>query len=97
MEVGAFRRNEGEFGVDFVKCVFVYVFGLKIEGLLLKDDMWKMRFRLKLLKLVDVGLDCEFVEIDLSASSARRAYGLMDFYVVWFLIECVKVFVSVIV
>ena len=94
VEAGAFRRNEGESGVDFAKRVFAYVFGSKIEGLLLKDDMWKTRSRPKPLKSADVGLDCEFVETDSSASSARRAHGLMDPHAVWSPTECAKVFVS---
>jgi ubiquitin-like 1-activating enzyme E1 B len=94
VEAGAFRRNDGESGVDFAKRVFAYVFGAKIESLLLKDDMWKNRAKPTPLASTDVGLDGEFTESDSSAASARRAHRLMDPHAVWSQTECAKVFVS---
>ena len=94
LEAGAFRRNDGESGAEFAKRVFAYVFGSKIEGLLLKEDMWKSRAKPTPLTLEGVGLDGAFVETDASAKSARRAHGLNDSHAVWSPSECAKVFVS---
>ena len=94
IEAGAFRRNEGETGTDFAERVFAYVFGSKIEGLLLKDDMWKSRAKPTPLTTSGVGLDGAFTETLPNAKSARRAHGLLDTHAVWNTSECAKVFVS---
>jgi len=94
VEAGAFRRRDGESGFDFAKRVFEYVFGTKIEGLLLKEDMWKNRKKPSALTVSGAGLDGEFTEREASARSARRAHGLMDPQIIWSQRECAKVFVS---
>ena len=94
VEAGAFRRNDGESGVEYAKRVFQFVFGTKIEGLLLKEDMWTNREKPMPITTASVGLDSVFEESDPQAQSARRAHGLMDPQKVWTQSECAKVFVS---
>ena len=94
VEAGAFRRNDGESAHDFAKRVFEYVFGTKIQALLLKDDMWKNRTKPTALTLAGAELEGEFSESDPSAKSARRAHGLIDPQMVWTQSQCAKVFVS---
>ena len=56
--------------------MFQFVFGTKIEGLLLKEDMWTNREKPMPITTASVGLDSVFEESDPQAQSAVKSARL---------------------